>query len=247
MGKHSAPRGLRAGAGEGADIAEQVLARLKEAAKLERLITAGVFVAATAVANVPAMGDAAANWRSRLAGEFDKAGNNLLSDIISMSGKDWIAQDQQAFVNAMEAFKAELETCRKYVENVATTVDELGDTYRAYWVAIGEMVAAALVALVIYNAMRLTPQGAVAGQMLSKALGVLVVAFIATTTAGLGGMIESAGGIFKVIFGGSAFIQMFNLKPTGHSTIDFKKVVIDTAPPPEWIEPKRYKPQPFGA
>lgn len=245
-GRHRAPSGIRAGSAE-SGISEEVLAKVKDAARLENLIVAGVFIAATAVANVPAMGDAAANWRARLAGELDKAGNNLVSDIINMSGKDWIADDQKAFVRTMETFKSELETCRKYVENVASTVDELGDTYRAYWVAIAAMIAAAIIALIIYRAMQFTPQGAVIGQVLSKAMGVLVVAFIATTTAGLANILESAGGIFKVIFGGSSFVQMFNLKPTGGSAIDFKKAVIDMTPPSTWLEPKRNRPRPYGA
>jgi hypothetical protein len=252
-GRHVAPRGARpgaagnAGAAEEANIPEQVLAKLKDAARLERLIAAGVFVALTAVANVPAMGDAAANWRTRLSGEFDKAGNNLLSDIISMSGKDWIADDQKAFVKTMETFKAELETCRKYVETIGSTVDELGDAYRAYWVSIGAMIAAALIALILYKAMELTPQGAVLGEILSKTLGVLVIAFITSVTVSLANILESAGGIFKVIFGGASFVQMFNLKPTGNAAIDFKKAVIDTTPPSTWVEPKRSKPQPYGS
>lgn len=240
-GRHAAARG------GGANIADEVLAKLKDAAKLERVIVAGVFVAMTAVANVPAMGDAAANWRSRISGEFDKAGNNLVSDIITMSGKDWIAEDQKAFVRTMEVFKGELETARKYIETVGSTVDELGDTYRAYWVAIGSMLAAAIIALTFYQAMKLTPQGAVLAEFLSKSLGLLVVAFVATVTAGLANILESAGGVFKTIFGGSSFVQMFNLKPTGASAIDFKKAVIDTAPPATWLEPKRNKPQPYGS
>jgi uncharacterized protein YukE len=200
MGKHSLPRTARfaraGGTGEATNIADEVLAKLKDAAKLEKLILTGVFISVTAVANVPAMGSAAANWRSRISGELDKAGNNLMSDIASMSGKNWIADDQKAFVSTVEKFKSELETARKYVDQIGETVDELGDTYRAYWIAIGSMIIAAIIALIVYKAMQFTPQGAVMGQLLSKALGVLVVGFIATTTAGLVSTLESAGGVF---------------------------------------------------
>jgi uncharacterized protein YukE len=250
MGKHSLPRTARfaraGGTGEATNIADEVLAKLKDAARLERLIITGVFMSATAIANVPGMGSAAANWRSRISGELDKAGNNLMSDIASMSGKDWIADDQKAFVSTVEKFKSELETARKYVDQIGETVDELGDTYRAYWIAIGSMIIAAIIALIVYKAMQFTPQGAVMGQLLSKALGVLVVGFIAATTAGLVSTLESAGGVFQTIFGGSSFVQMFNLKPTGSSKIDFKKAVIDTGPPSTWLEPKRNKPARYG-
>jgi uncharacterized protein YukE len=246
MGKHSLPRGDRAAAAGEANLAEEVIAKLRNAAKLERLIVVGVIISLTAVANVPAMGDAAANWRARISGELDKAGNNLMSDIISMSGKDWIAEDQKAFVSTVEKLKGELETARKYVEQIGGTVDELGDSYRAYWVTIGSMIVAAILALIIYRAMQLTPQGAVLGQLLSKTMGVLVVGFIAATTAGLASILESAGGMFKVIFGGSSFVQMFNLKPTDGSKINFKKAVINTAPPSTWLEPERSKPTPYG-
>ncbi|GII60384.1 hypothetical protein Skr01_04690 [Sphaerisporangium krabiense] len=243
--------------------AASVLNDLRKAALLSRPLTVGVAMASTAVANVPGMADAYANWDS-IHARLDTANKSFLRNLGDKGKDGWIAADHDAFSDAVERFQEALETLRGYVKSVAGIVDELGDAYRAYWVALARIAAALAAGIAVAAAMLTTPYSAAAGYARLQALGVMANGLIATATGMLAKVVSAVAGGMSVYFAGKALVQMYNLEPTGAAKVDFTKAVIDTrglppfqppapgrppAPPPsggfEWREPKVERPQPY--
>ena len=232
---------------------------------LSRPLTVGVAMASTAVANVPAMADAYNNWES-LHSRLDTAIKSFVRNLGDKSKGGWIAADQDAFMDAVERYQEALESLRGYIKNIAGIVDELGDAYRAYWLALARVAAVLLSGVAIAAAMLATPY-APAGYARLEALGLMANKAIALATGMLAKVISAVAGGMSVYFAGKAFVQMFNLQPTGDARIDFTKAVIDTnglppfqdppmgpgghpALPPysgfEWREPKVETPEPYN-
>jgi hypothetical protein len=245
--------------------AASVLNDLRKAAMLSRPLTVGVAMAATAIANVPGMADAYNNWES-LHSRLDTANKSFVRNLGDKGKDGWVAADHDAFVDAVERYQEALETLRGYVKNIAGIVDELGDAYRAYWLALARVSVALLSGVAIAAAMLTTPYAA-AGYARLQALGFMANSVIAAATGMLGRVVSAVAGGMSIYFAGKAFVQMYNLQPTGDAKVDFKKAVIDTkglppfqeppAPqrggppllPPsagfEWREPQRRRPEPY--
>ncbi|MEU9887532.1 hypothetical protein [Sphaerisporangium sp. NPDC051011] len=245
--------------------AASILNDLRKAALLSRPLTVGVAIASTAIANVPGMADAYNNWES-IHSRLDTANKSFIRNLGDKGKEGWIAADHDAFVDAVERYQEALESLRGYVKNIAGIVDELGDAYRAYWLALARVVAVLLAGVAIAAAMLATPYAA-AGYARLQALGQLATQVIAAATGMLGKVVSAVAGGMSVYFAGKALVQMYNLQPTGEAKIDFTKAVIDTkglppfqqppatspgqppVPPPsggfEWREPKVDKPEPY--
>ncbi|MFC4584695.1 hypothetical protein [Sphaerisporangium corydalis] len=245
--------------------AASVLNDMRKAALLSRPLTVGVAMAASAIANVPGMADAYNNWES-IHARLDTANKSFVRNLGDKGKDGWIAQDHDAFMDAVERYQEALESLRGYIKNIGGIVDELGDAYRAYWLALARVVAVLLAALPIAAAMLATPYAA-AGYARLEMLGNLANSVIAAATGMLSKVVAAAAGGMSVYFAGKAFVQMFNLQPTGEAKVDFTKAVIDTnglppfqappatvggAPPSlppsagfEWREPKQETPEPY--
>ncbi|MFC6087177.1 hypothetical protein [Sphaerisporangium aureirubrum] len=246
--------------GTAAGSAAAVLRDLRRAAMLSRPLTVGIAMAATAVANVPGMADAYNNWES-LHSRLDTVNKTYIRNL-GESGKDgWIAADHDAFSDAVERYQEAVESLRAYVKTVAGIVDELGDAYRAYWLALARVAAVLLAGVAIAAAMLATPYAA-AGYARLQMLGLLANGVIAAATGMLAKVVSAVAGGMSVYFAGKAYVQMYNLQPTGAAKVDFTKAVIDAdglpsfqepagpgrLPPSsgfEWREPVKSAPQPY--
>ncbi|MEO3810482.1 hypothetical protein ABGB17_15900 [Sphaerisporangium sp. B11E5] len=214
-----------------AGSAAAVLRDLRQAALLSRPLVTGVAMAATAVANVPGMAEAYNNWES-LHSRLDTANKTYIRNL-GEAGKDgWIAADRDAFADAVERYQEAVESLRAYVKTVAGIVDELGDAYRAYWLALARVAAVLLFGVAIAAAMLATPYAA-AGYARLQMLGLLANSVIATATGMLAKVVSAVAGGMSVYFAGRAYVQMFDLQPTREAKVDFRKAVIvaDGLPP----------------
>ncbi|MDH2425081.1 hypothetical protein [Sphaerisporangium sp. TRM90804] len=242
--------------------AASVLDDLRKAALLSRPLTVGIAMAGTAVANVPGMADAYNNWDS-IHARLDTANKSFVRNL-GEKGKDgWIAADHDAFMDAVERYQEALETLRNYVKTTAGIVDELGDAYRAYWLALARVAAALLAGVAVAAAMLTTPYAA-AGYARLQMLGFVANSVIAGATGMLAKVVSAVAGGMSVYFAGKAYVQMYNLRPTRDAKVDFTKAAIDPgglppfqppAPggglPPsagfEWREPRKELPEPYGS
>lgn len=242
----------------------KVLSTLKGGARLAPTAWAGVAIASTAVANVPGMADAYNNWES-IHSRLDTAVKSYVAVLLTKEKEGWIADDREAFDDAVQRMQEALESLRAYVKNVAGIVDELGDAYRAYWLAIAKIAATLLALATIAAAMLATPYAASAMVNL-RMLGTLASQVIAVSTGALGKLVASVAGSMSVYFSGKAWVQSFNLEPTGSAKVDFTKARIDPSLLPyqaaptgapgqapqlpkggtfEWLSPKKEMPEPY--
>ncbi|WP_436760063.1 hypothetical protein [Streptosporangium sp. V21-05] len=242
----------------------KVLSTLKGGARLAPTAWAGVAIASTAVANVPGMADAYNNWES-VHSRLDTAVKSYVAVLLTKEKEGWIADDREAFDDAVQRMQEALESLRAYVKNVAGIVDELGDAYRAYWLAIAKIAATLLALATIAAAMLATPYAASAMVNL-RMLGTLASQVIAVSTGALGKLVASVAGSMSVYFSGKAWVQSFNLEPTGSAKVDFTKARIDPSLLPyqaaptgapgqapqlpkggtfEWLSPKKEMPEPY--
>ncbi|WP_405140188.1 hypothetical protein OG589_25220 [Sphaerisporangium sp. NBC_01403] len=222
--------------------AASILKAMWRAATLSRPLIIGIGIATTAVANVPGMADAYNNWES-LHSRLDTAIKSFARNLGDKGKDGWIAEDHDAFVDAIERLQEALESLRGYIKNIAGIVDELGDAFRAYWLALGRVVAVLLAALPLAAAMLATPL-APFGYAHLQALGLMATSVIALSTSMLANTVAAVAGGMSVYFAGKAFVQMFNLQPTGAARIDFKQAMIDTKGLPSFQPPP---PAPPGA
>ncbi|MEV4250977.1 hypothetical protein AB0J63_47275 [Streptosporangium canum] len=242
----------------------KVLSSLEKGTRLMPTAWAGVAIAATAAANVPGMADIYNNWTS-LHSRLDTAVKSYLADLKTKGKDGWIAEDRDAFDDAVQKYQEELESLRGYIKNIADIVDELGDSYRAYWVAIGQL-AALLLALSGIAALMLATPLAGSAVLNLRMLGLLASRMIAASTGALGKTIVSVvSSSMSLYFSGKAWMQSFNLEPTGLAKVDFTQARIRTnglppfqKPPPqqpgqspqlpaygtfEWLSPKKELPE----
>ncbi|GAA3115036.1 hypothetical protein [Streptosporangium carneum] len=243
----------------------KVISGLEKGARLAPTAWAGVAIAATAVANVPGMGDAYNNWES-LHSRLDTANKSYVAALLNKGKEGWIAEDRDAFDDAVQHYQEALESLRAYIKTIAGIVDELGDAYRAYWIAIAKVAATLLALAAIAAAMLATPYAGSAALNL-RMLGTMASKIIAASTAALGKVVAAGASSMSVYFSGKAWMQSFNLAPTDKAKIDFTKATIVTRglpafqqPPPQqtgqppqlpphagfqWLSPKKDLPEPY--
>lgn len=241
-GQHRAPSPHRPSPGVAARNAKgvltdasKILSNLQKGARLAPTLYAGVAIAATAAANVPGMADVYNNWES-LHSRLDTAVKSYSAALLAAGAGGWIAEDRDAYEDAVRRFQEGLESMRGYVKTIAGIVDEVGDAYRAYWVAIARLAATFLLLATVAAAMLLTPWAGSAALNL-RMLGALATQIISVSTGALWKLIEMVAGGFAVYFGGKAIFQMYNLEPTGAARIDFTQAEIRIGDLPSFQKP----------
>jgi hypothetical protein len=232
---------LGAGAAEVGTIAAGAMTTLRTGATISKMLAFGVAIASTAIANVPGMGNASANWTA-IAARLDAGVKLPLNDAIAQARSEWIAEDRQAFDSAVTAFQGDTEATRKFFEQIEKCLDDIGDAYRDYWFELGVLAAALITALLAAFAMLFTPL-APYGKAMLEFLGSLASAIIAFITKKLGTFLALIAG--TLITGAKGMVQLFNIKPSGDAAIDFTKANINYRPPSQWREPKKTQPAPY--
>jgi hypothetical protein len=212
---------------------------LRQAALSAPGIMVGVTIATTALANVPGMGDAKANWNS-LAKALEVEYPQLIGNAVFLSRAGWIADDREAFLNATALFGADLQKLSGLCYTMEGQVDQVRDAYAVYWMEIGVLAVTVLGYLAIAQAMKATPYMSAAGQIWLDRLTMLTNAMIAKKTAFLFGFLAVAGTTLAT--SSQSLGQLFNVQPTKTAAIDFERAVISTAPPSTYLAPKRELP-----
>ncbi|MFF0307938.1 hypothetical protein ACFYSC_10930 [Streptosporangium sp. NPDC004379] len=215
--------------------ASKIISSLQKGSRLAPTLYAGVVIAATAVANVPGMADVYNNWES-LHSRLDTAVKSYSAALLTTGSQGWIADDRDAYEDAVRHFQEGLESMRGYIKTIAGIVDEIGDAYRAYWVAIARLAATFLLLATIAAAMLLTPWAGSAALNL-RMLGTLATQIIGVSTGALWKLVEVVASGFAVYFGGKAIFQMYNLEPTGAARIDFTQAEIRIGDLPSFQKP----------
>ncbi|MEW9551354.1 hypothetical protein [Nonomuraea sp. NPDC050783] len=221
--------------------AKAALDDLKLAAKSAPAIMVGVTIATTAIANLPGMGDAKANWNS-LAKALEVEYPGLLGNAVFLSRSGWIADDREEFLNAASVFGGDLQKLSGLCYNLESQVDQVRDAYAVYWMQIGVLASAVLGYIVACQAMKATPYMRAMGDMLLQRLSILTNAMIAQKTKVLYGFLAVAGGTLAT--SSQSMGQLFNLQPTKGAAINFQRAVIHTTPPSTYVAPKREIPAP---
>ncbi|MCG5220535.1 hypothetical protein [Streptosporangium sp. KLBMP 9127] len=240
--------------------ARTVLAGLQRVAGVSHPLLAGVAVASTAVANVPGMSDIYNNWEG-IHSRLDNTVKALLNNLATKNKEGWIADDRDAFSDAVERFQQAVESLRGYVKTIASIVDDIGSAFRTYWVTVGEILTVLLSGVAIALGMLATPF-APKGYLLLQMLGQWGATLIAVTTGMLAKAVTGIVAGTSLLLGGKAMIQLYHLAPTGDAAVDFTKARIDTKDLPtyqepsrpntlpphtgfEWVAPKQEKPEPY--
>ena len=148
-------------------------------------------------------------------------------------GKEgWIAEDRDAFDDAVQRYQEALESLRGYVKTIAGIVDELvTPTVPTGWRS-RRSPGPSLTLAAIASAMLATPYAPTAALNL-RMLGIMASKIIAASTAMLGKVIAAGAGSMSVYFSGKAWMQSFNLEPTGLGKVDFTaaRIKIGGLPP----------------
>ncbi|MDP9865464.1 MULTISPECIES: hypothetical protein [Streptosporangium] len=218
----------------------KVLSNLEKGARLAPTLWAGVAIATTAVANVPGMADIYNNWDS-IHARLDTANKSYAAALLNKHKDGWIAEDRDAFDDAVQRYQEALESLRAYIKTIAGIVDELGDSYRAYWLAIAKVAGTLLFLASIAAAMLATPYAGNAALNL-RMLGVMASKVIAASTAALGKVVAAGASSMSIYFSGKAWLQAFNLEPTESAKIDFTQAKINIKGLAPFQEPPVQKP-----
>ncbi|MEU6751131.1 hypothetical protein ABZ914_33385 [Spirillospora sp. NPDC046719] len=229
-------------------LVEDALKSWRQVARKEPLIVIAIVAASVGVANVPGMYQAAANWRARISGDLDKPANQMMRGLQADSGKDWIADDQEAFARAVDEFIRQLETCRKYAEACGGAVESVAKAYTSYWTALGDMAVAILPAFLTLWALQRVPYPptSIGARIAATTLALAVIAAVGNLVYGLTQFLNAAKNIMSTLLAGGAVLQLRNLKPSGASAIEFADAKIDWSPPSAYKEPRRTAPSPYG-
>ncbi|NJP95966.1 hypothetical protein HCN51_42140 [Nonomuraea sp. FMUSA5-5] len=212
----------------------------KEAARWEKRLVPTVVMLSTAVANVPGMGDAKANWNA-LAKALEVEYPGLLGNAVFLSRADWIADDRQAFLNAAAVFGGDLQKLSGLCYTMEGQVDQIRDAYARYWYEIGALASIVLSYLAATLLMRATPYLRAQGEIALARLVAFTNFVLANQTKILATFLAAVA--VTMADTGTALPKIFNLTPTGGARIDFQRAVISMDPPSQWVAPKREKPE----
>ncbi|MCA2220649.1 hypothetical protein [Nonomuraea aurantiaca] len=218
------------------------LQALGEAARSAPALWTGVAVAVTAVANLPGMGDAKANWGA-LAKALEVEYPGMLGNAVFLSRADWVADDREAFLNACTLFGGDLQKLSGLCYNLEGQVDQVRDAYNRYWMDIAAIAVTVVGYVVACGLMRLTPYTRAYAEVLLNRLVALTNFVIAKNTKIFAVFLAVAGATLAT--SSQSLGQLFNLKPTGSVEIDFHRARISTRPPSTYVAPKREIPEPY--
>jgi hypothetical protein len=218
---------------------KRALLQLKRAAQFDGRLLVSVAIVTTALANVPGIGDAKANWNS-LAKALEVEYPGQIGNSVFLSRSGWIADDREAFLHAITQFSGDLQKLSGLCYNLEGQVDQIRDAYNFYWIEIGALVSTVIIYVAAAYAMRLTPHLRPVGEIMLARLTTLTNLIIAQKTKVLGTFLTVVTGTLGAIMGSMG--QMFNMQPTGGASINFERAVISTAPPSVYLAPKREEP-----
>jgi hypothetical protein len=225
-------------------VAKAAFDNLKLAARSAPGLMVAVTIAATAVANVPAMGEAKANWNS-LAKALEVEYPSLVNTAVTLSRVGWIADDREEFYDATIAFNSDLQKLSGLCYTMESRVDQVRDAYTIYWIQIGVLIGTVLTYIAMCQAMKRTPHLAVKGQMYLDRLVAVTNKMISHQTKFLYGFLAVAGGTLAA--GAQSLGQLFTVQPSGEAAIAFERAVIKTDPPTTYVAPKRDEAAPPAA
>ncbi|MFJ2029250.1 hypothetical protein [Streptosporangium sp. NPDC087985] len=223
-------------------LSKLALGALRTAATSAPGLITGVTIATTAVANVLGMGEAKTNWNA-LAKVLEVEIPGIVGNAVFLSRGDWIAEDREGFLHAASLFGGDLQKLSGICSNLESQVDQVRDAYAVYWLEIGALAATILGYVVACQAMKLTPYTRVQAEMWLNRLVALTNWMIGQKTKILMGFLALAGSTLAT--SSQSLGQLFTIKPTGDVKVDFQRATISTAPPPQWLAPKRDAPAPY--
>ncbi|MFI7445832.1 hypothetical protein [Nonomuraea indica] len=217
---------------------------LKLAATSAPGLTTGILVASTAIANVPAMGDARANWLA-IAKDLEAGYPRILDNATFLSRAEWIGDDREAYLHATAIFSRDVQKLSGLCFDIEGEIRKVRDAYVTYWWEIGGLAAMVVGYVLAARLMRLTPHTGAYAELLLNRLVAITNFIIAKQTKLLGAFLLLSGTTLSTI--SKSMMGMFNVKPTGAAKIDFKQAVISTRPPTVYVAVKREKPEPHKA
>jgi hypothetical protein len=234
--------------GNAASVVDDVLKNFRKVARKEYLLVIAVAMASLGIANIPDIYQASANWRSGISGQLDKPANQLMRGIATDSGKDWIAEDQEAFARAVEEFIGHVEVVRKHAEAVGGSVEGIAKMYMSYWTSIGSLVIAILPLILALWALSHVPHPAVStpARIAKMLVGVAAIVTVGMFVDAVMDFMKAANNILSAVLGAGAVVQLATLAPTGTSAINFKDSKIEWTRPSQFVEPRRTGAAPYG-
>ena len=205
-------------------------------------------MAGLGIANIPGIYQASSNWKTGISGQLDKPANQLMRGIQTDSGKDWIAEDQEAFARAVEEFIRHVEVVRKHAEAVGGTVESIAKMYMDYWLSIGSLILSVAPMIFALWALEKVPHPAVSvPARIAKALvGLMVIVSVAMFVDAVRDFLNAANNIFTAVLGGGNTMRLATLAPSGTAAVDFKDAKVSWTPPSRFVEPNRPSPAPYG-
>jgi hypothetical protein len=151
---------------------KRALLQLKRAAQFDGRLLVSVAIVTTALANVPGIGDAKANW-------------NSLAKALEVEYQ----------------FSGDLQKLSGLCYNLEGQVDQIRDAYNFYWIEIGALVSTVIIYVAAAYAMRLTPHLRPVGEIMLARLTTLTNLIIAQKTKVLGTFLTVVTGTLGAIMG----------------------------------------------
>ncbi|MER7129979.1 hypothetical protein [Streptosporangium saharense] len=223
--------------GEMAATAQKAIETLKASNQLIPSLATAVAIVSTAVANTPGMNDAKANWNS-LAKALEVAYPSLIGNAVFLTRADWQADDREEFLNATVLFSGELQKLSGVCYTMEGRMEAIRQAYYDYWKGIATLSGTVLLYAVAARRMSMAnPATAAAAQIQLQRLGNVVNGLTAKMTMLLGSYLALAGSALTSLM--ERMSDLNNVTPTEGTKVDFKKIVLSTAPPSSWIAPKR--------
>ncbi|MGV9772953.1 hypothetical protein [Streptosporangium sp. NPDC003464] len=224
-------------------LATVAIERLKAAAKLDPRLWFAVAIVTPALANVPGMGDAKANWNG-LAKDLEVKYPSMVGNAVFLSRGNWIADDAESFLHATAVFGGELQRLSGICYNMEGQLDKVRGAYYDYWLGVVKIAGVALLFAMTTTALAATPWGLQARLMMTK-LAITEKILLAKMSGLLVTHLQLSGDTLVNLL--KSMSDLFNIKPTDGLKIDFRQAVISTLPPSQWVAPKRDVPAPYQA
>jgi hypothetical protein len=155
----------------------------------------------------------------------------------------WIAEDKDAYLNAVSVYNQEVDDLKKYLENVGTGLQTVAAAYYAFAVmaiVAGTFAFACAVAVGLAMATPAFPAVRAAAEAAVSAVAMTAGAAAKTITA-------IAGGATAILLAGVALSKAFQSQPGGVKGADFKVITIDYSPltgGTGYVAPRRELPGP---
>ncbi|NUW40949.1 WXG100 family type VII secretion target [Nonomuraea rhodomycinica] len=218
-------------------LGPKVLPQVKRLGKMSLwLVPAGV-IASMAIANEPAMAQAASNWKYGVAARLDDGIKQLLPQITRASQNGWIAADQQEFERVVALFSREIGALRGALGEIAGVLDEVAAGYRSYWVRLAVLASLTVSLLLFAKRLKAFPHTKFWGGMLEAAIAAGANGSVAAMTLILGSSLQ--GALDNVMTMVRRQHQFGYVLPSGAAAVDFTQATIDVSRYPSFRAPAK--------